>query len=55
MRVLLLAYQRGGLSPQPRRSPGVTGRSLSEGFINLDEALLRPCQIANALQTNSNG
>jgi hypothetical protein len=33
----------------------LAGRSLSEGFINLDVALLCPGNAARSMETNSNG
>jgi len=34
---------------------GLAGRSLSEGFVNLDVTLLRPGIVAASLETDSNG
>jgi hypothetical protein len=33
----------------------LAGRSLSEGFINLDAALMSPGNLSSALETNSSG
>jgi hypothetical protein len=55
MRLLLLAVGAAGMVPARFLILDLAGRSLSEGFVNLDAALLRPGNIAHSLETNSNG
>jgi hypothetical protein len=55
MRLLLLAVGTDGMVPALVPILDLAGRSLSEGFVNLDAALLSVGNVAHSLETNSNG